>query len=154
MNDTNEINDPDQQPLENLLHQVSLADPSPDLDDRIAALLRPKPRRWTGPAWGFAAGVLATACVMGAMPLASKPTTPAPPPPSRAPQSASPSSPALAVLVEPRRQVEQHTGTVNVVPVTLGRTDYQYLIWPTGGGGTPASVDLPQDATVRQVVQY
>lgn len=73
----NEITDEERGKLEELLRNISLADASLRLDERMERMLSPYSQRWIGPLCGFAAGVLATLGMVRGLTVV--PRTPMPP---------------------------------------------------------------------------
>jgi hypothetical protein len=155
--------------IERLLSQVHVQQPSAALDARMELLLRPRIGWMTGPALGFAAGVLVTVGVMFGVSRAHTQSvaTMQTHDVSQAPtqlalgtqqtQSSSDQTPATAdVWGVPYQQVSQMDGEIDGVPVRIEQTQQQVDVWQSGQSGNQyvTSVNLPGEVTVSPIATY
>jgi hypothetical protein len=143
MTDQNE-NDP----LESLIQQCALSQPSRALDFRIHSLIatgsapNKAPRyRLLVPFLSFAAGILLTCAILLPFKFAQAATTPIPTNPTTPTPttfiSKEPSTPALAanstpvqVIAQPHQSTEEISATLNGIPIQLQTTRTQYITYP------------------------
>jgi hypothetical protein len=140
-----ELND-----IEDLLRLASLAEPPPQLDRRMNRLFRVGWARLLPPAYGFAAGILATVSVMFAM---SKPRAQ---PLVPAPQARVASPNLTTVWAVPRQAVDEIDGEINGVPVRLEDTRRQVDVWPANqsSGNWVTEVELPETVSINPIQNY
>lgn len=144
--------------LERLLGQVSLREPSADLDERMEMLLGARRRWMIGPALGFAAGVLVTVGVMRGASQA-RTQSPAAPRTQVAMQTLAPPAETQTtadVWGVPYQQVSQMDGEIDGVPVRIEQTQRQVDVWQSGRSGSQyvTSLDLPGVVTVSPIGTY
>jgi hypothetical protein len=141
-----------------MLSDTQLAEPPSRLDRRIDGLTIGRFRKFVGPAWGFAAGVLLTIGIWRIVPGGAGPTrvAPIPVPVARAsPASAKQpvATPALEIWATPSQTVDEIHGEVRGMPVRLQRTRSALIVQETRGSQRTL-VEVPESMKLRQTIEY
>jgi hypothetical protein len=150
--------DEELQRIQAMLSDIRLAEPPSRLDRRLDGLMNGRFRKFVGPAWGFAAGVLLTIGIWPFLPGGAGPAKVAPMPVSvsrisPAPTKQSAATPAVEIWARPASTVDEIHGQVHGMPVRLERTRYGFVVQETRGDQR-ILVELPESVRVRQMMEY